>query len=931
MGSESPRTPPRSLTHEEAPMEHLTSIGSVERAIRVMESNDICLHPRHLHSFRQVNFLLPNLLSSSSYSIMSAPSHWLGLGSHRRPKQTEDKATTASITAFLATNDRTCCVTGCTRPIPAWNIPGLSSSFTSKVDNSNQSHEPQLFVRCLACGAVAHRKCAFQTPSNDLSMPMLWQVCPVNAARLRAAENTSDHPSIDLSDNPMNDQFHLDTSWNELTTDEISPSEPVNEIQSTNVDAIIVSEEDESGIDIDYQSLPMLPKVSSMASTVSSDNATDIANDVSLDFPSEYDILRHSVHDAVDTPMIVSQPFDLVSTTVESQAQEETFESSVEEQKSYQQDTISSPFAAISRALQENIHAHFSKHNARANGEANGDTTAPNDMDKFQQQPMHPIARFATGTVGRIGAVAVIGGLAGGVAGMVLAGPMGAFTGYQLGSKAGALGVVVEGSVGIGVILASVVTGAQTAQHVQHQLQQHDERRRQQRLLTMGEEGTSQKLILVRQGIIIDPIWDEIVTQAMKAPDAVNTTVTSVNLYPASEAARLRQRYRRDADIVNVTENELPINEKVLLLVSRILNDKTRLPGHVYRLLISAFHGRVSAIEEPVHVNTANGSATASNSSSLHQERTVDVCELSRHRRDDAHAVIKHVTATLLDVRPDLGATPVLTELSIMSIESIVFGQIYGLVFDEIKWEARALDEALVFKISNFHDRRLSIANNRRSQALVAEGYEEIQAPSGIDNLGSMCLSTNDSMLEPFLSDPALRALRMLSGSHSVIDKLECCVRFLECISIHSDAKLQKSPSGYSGFMGLNADSLLHVCCQHIVYANVPFINAEISFVEEYATDEQLLRGREGYSLVTLQASLHYLNMASTDLSRDVFGCVDSCEHSDASTTTNENANGETLKFSLDELVNYPELACIDHDEFDEEFEDFISNREQDS
>jgi hypothetical protein len=39
----------------------------------------------------------------------------------------------------------------------------------------------------------------------------------------------------------------------------------------------------------------------------------------------------------------------------------------------------------------------------------------------------------------------------------------------------------------------------------------------------------------------------------------------------------------------------------------------------------------------------------------------------------------------------------------------------------------------------------------------------------------------------------------------------------------------------------------------------------------EFARDEQLLRGREGYALVTLQAALHYLN-SSNDFGVDIFG-----------------------------------------------------------
>ena len=68
----------------------------------------------------------------------------------------------------------------------------------------------------------------------------------------------------------------------------------------------------------------------------------------------------------------------------------------------------------------------------------------------------------------------------------------------------------------------------------------------------------------------------------------------------------------------------------------------------------------------------------------------------------------------------------------------------------------------------------------------------------------------------------------------------------------------------------MGADSLLKMVCQHVLVAKVFAINAQIGFVEEFARDEQLLRGKEGYALVTLQASLHFLN-ASNDFERDIF------------------------------------------------------------
>mmetsp|Transcript_6712 Transcript_6712/g.8618 ORF Transcript_6712/g.8618 Transcript_6712/m.8618 type:complete len:119 (-) Transcript_6712:40-396(-) len=82
--------------------------------------------------------------------------------------------------------------------------------------------------------------------------------------------------------------------------------------------------------------------------------------------------------------------------------------------------------------------------------------------------------------------------------------------------------------------------------------------------------------------------------------------------------------------------------------------------------------------------------------------------------------------------------------------------------------------------------------------------------------------------------------------------------------------KTIKKKKKKSGAQVMGADSLLKMVCEHIIVAKVPSLNAELVFLEEFARDEQLLRGKEGYSLVTLQASLHFLN-ASTDFNEDIF------------------------------------------------------------
>lgn len=490
------------------------------------------------------------------------------------------------------------------------------------------------------------------------------------------------------------------------------------------------------------------------------------------------------------------------------------------------------PFATISRALQENIFAHFQRLEgttrdsntaavsaaAVVNGSSvvdgsiimvpddavatisTDELTSSQQVDTNTNHATNPLVKFASGTMEavktlnrkNIGPVAVAGGIAGGLAGWTIAGPAGAYAGCQLGT-AGALGVILEGSVSIGVFVASVATGGYTARQVQGHL---DERR----VLTMGEDGTSRKVLLVRPQIKIDPIWNKIYQEARRsAPQG-----TGFSFLPNLDAAS-RQRYRRDSDIVKTDEQEIPTNDKVLLLVSRMLSDKTSVSGHVYRYLVDAFLDRRRTREMVIQTNPSIEAASP------------------RARRDDTHAVIKYVTATLMETRPGFGASPALTELTASAVEGLVFGRLYNLVIEEIVAETTVRDKNLCHKIDAFHGVTMDI-----------------------------------------ISESALESLCMLPQAHSAVDKLYYCVQFLERISTFFSTN--QSISG-----NLCADSLLKLVCQHIISANLAHMNAEVAFLEEFARDDQLLRGKEGYSLVTLQASLHFLNM-SDDLETDIFG-----------------------------------------------------------
>ena len=453
------------------------------------------------------------------------------------------------------------------------------------------------------------------------------------------------------------------------------------------------------------------------------------------------------------------------------------------------------PFASVSRALQENILAHFHRRKVDPAVVVVDKATLTETKEPAPNQP-HPIMRLASGTIDavrttaalpqRMGVATVAGGIAGGVAGLAMAGPVGAMAGYRLGQTAGALGVILEGSVSIGVFVASVATGGYTAQQIQDQIHER-------RILTMGEDGIERKVLLVRPNIQIDPEWARLTNEARLKATKESSTVSSFLQSATSD------RHRRDEDIVCAAEDELPTNDKILLLTSRVLNDKTSIPGYVYRSLITTFKDRCRDRESMVVVEEAS----------------------ARVRRDDCHAVIKHVTATLLESRPGLGKSASLIDLTATAVELLVFGELYSWVMEEIVAETAAVDRALLDKM--------------------------------IPNI----------ILD--VSKPALQSLLRLPDAHTAVDKLSCCVEFLERISADFEDCV-------------SADSLLKLVCEQIVAARLDHLNAEVAFLEEFARDEQLLRGREGYSLVTLQASLHFLNQ-SKDLERDVFGQDDEEEN----------------------------------------------------
>jgi len=454
----------------------------------------------------------------------------------------------------------------------------------------------------------------------------------------------------------------------------------------------------------------------------------------------------------------------------------------------------------ISQALQENISISFNrlmpKENDSASSVRKNSTSVANRsrnneilLETSGPKP-HPVVIRKD-----LPLFTLAGSIVGGFVGVACAGPVGGVIGVKCGQLA-SLGVLLEGSLTASFLASGITVGIAAGNHLQERIDKA-------RVITLGE-GTQRRILLIRPSIQIpEQIWLNIYQEARQIYPG-NGLVR--RLIPNEANAAKRERYDREVDII---EAEMPFADKIILLVSRILNNKDSLPGHVYRELIDAFRCRALNLH--------------------HDEDQIKGDQnLNRQRRNDSHALIKMITTALLEDRAGFGSSSTIIQLAASAVESLVFAEIYGLVMEEIEMEYEHQDNELLEKNAIFE--------------LI-----------GLDNY---------SGYKSCISEAALEALHCLPQAHSAVDKLQCCVAFLEKISEH----FSNTESG--SVMG--ADSLLMMVCQHILVAKVFKINSQIAFLEEYASNEHLLRGREGYALVTLQASLYFLN-SSTDFTEIFF------------------------------------------------------------
>lgn len=416
------------------------------------------------------------------------------------------------------------------------------------------------------------------------------------------------------------------------------------------------------------------------------------------------------------------------------------------------------------------------------------------------------IVKKTSETTKRIPKASAVGMVAGGVAGLAIAGPAGCIVGSQIGRTALAVGAAIEGGMTISVLVMSLAAAANLSLTS----------KKDQRELKLVEQG-SKTLVLVRPEIECDPRWVVYADEARQSWErmskesssgSASSSIGSFFLSNDNHTTTTDLRYSKDADIIKADSTELAVREKVFLLVNRILNDKMSLPGYLYRHLILK-HKRMIMFDE----NAAD--------QSLSDKQTDE--NASRICRTNAHNIIKHVTANLLEVRPGLSSSSVMTELSADAVELLVFGELYDDIYEEFVKQTKEQD-------SNLSNKVRILCDHAKDDALE----------SGVESSA--------------ISQPAVVALRALPQVHTPAEKLSHCVAFLESISEHFSTLYQGKC--------IDADTLLIMVCQHVVHvvaSNVNHLHAEVAFLEEFARDEQLLSGKEGYALITLQASLHYL------------------------------------------------------------------------
>ncbi|KAL3765811.1 hypothetical protein ACHAWU_002606 [Discostella pseudostelligera] len=685
------------------------------------------------------------------------------------------------------------------------------SPYASELNNSSlrATSDNNMMLHCIACGVYAHRTCAFarrpRINNNASSFSSRVPICKINLKEIQRAYHSRGmsgdkmlQQNIEDVSPPSHQQLEpkevvsssSSSSWNIFGKRSLADKAKDDDATEEATGEEIVNETKSKGASSDSPSTATTAEIEPKAASIQSSSSSWYMFGKKKPMANNEADGKEASDDDDDA--------DQQSTIVENKLSDDVLETKVD------------PPTTTASAIE-----------------------SKQQIQQQQQQQQQPgviessmkLIKKTTETTINIPTASAIGMVAGGAAGWVLAGPAGVIVGSQIGRTVLTVGAVVEGSVGIAMLAMNLANAANFSMNNRSSTSATSNKERELKL-------NNGILVLVRPDIEVDPIWGEYANEARNAwqLERKNEQASSTssgfalgNIFSSTTSSKEEpnMRYHKDSDIVKADANELPTRDKVFLLVNRILNDKTSLPGYQYRSLIMKHKRRTMFGDD----SRFSSEVSAYNN-----------CSSIRSCRQDAHGVIKHVTATLLEVRPGLASSPAMTELTASAVEALIFGELYDECFDEIIYEKREKDESLVAKVETLRKRC-----NDSSQ--LDAGEEE----------GSTSISHS-----------AIGALQSLPQAHTPTDKLLYCVEFLELISAHYSSSFQEGQNKC-----IDADSLLAMVCQHVVAANIPHLHAEIAFIEEFSRDEQLLSGKEGYALITLQASLHYLDSLE-ELPRDM-------------------------------------------------------------
>jgi len=254
-----------------------------------------------------------------------------------------------------------------------------------------------------------------------------------------------------------------------------------------------------------------------------------------------------------------------------------------------------------------------------------------------------------------------------------------------------------------------------------------------------GEERRRAGVILVRAKEVEADNWRPIVERILaegrpslaekfvsllssSSPSSFSSMSSSSNSSSSSSSSSRAD----NADILSLSAAEAGgMRNKVLIYVSRLINDRSSPTGALYAGLLAEFDRRYVALS-PGSVSTTAANTAVSDAHAV------------------IHAITDHVCATTA-----VGTSPAMRTHVAIAVDGLVLGAAYGAVFGDVRATASEKDLEMRSRVGKFK------ARNR-------------------DQL---------ELLEPAISGAALHAYSMLEASRTCIDKLEWAVRMMESLS----------------------------------------------------------------------------------------------------------------------------------------------------